>query len=242
MAETNEEKVAREAQEAASKKENEKPAEKLLAGKFKNVEELEKGYAEAEKMAHEKSGEAATWRRTSEELLSASELAQGGVKSEDADKNAEAFRDTFLENPHAGLSQFGEKLVGTLVTRVGDYIDGREAVKGFADENPVIKANPRLFAVHMAQADSNLPLSERLAAALGTFKTDLATITKTAKEEDQRSKDFEDNQKKQAAADDAASGKPGSKKKEKDDEPDTHESYLRERGELRSKLVNPPTV
>ncbi|KKK84814.1 hypothetical protein LCGC14_2779560 [marine sediment metagenome] len=221
MAETVEEIAVREAKEAASKKEkDEKPAEKLLAGKFKSVEALEKGYEEAQKMGHEKSQDAAKWKRTSEELLSASELARGTKGDEDADKDAEAFRDTFLENPHAGLSQFGEKLVSTLVTRVSDYIDGREAVKSFADENPVIKANPRLFAVHMAQADSNLPLSERLAAALGTFKGDLATITKTAKEEDQRAKDFEDNQKKQAATDDAASGKPGSKKKKDDDEPD----------------------
>lgn len=241
MPETEEQKKEREKAEGLAKAKEPEPV--LLAGKFKNVEELEKAYGEAQKMAHEKSQDAATWRKTSEELLSAAEMSKGGVSNEDADKDAEAFRDTFLENPHAGLSQFGEKLVTTLVTRVSDYIDGREAVKGFADENPVIKANPRLFAVHMAQADSNLPLSERLATALGTFKGDLATITKTAKEEDQRAADFEANQKKQAATDDAASGKPGSKKKDdKDDQPDTHESYLKERGELRAKLTTPPTV
>lgn len=91
--------------EAAKPAETAPPAEKVYAGKFKSVEELEKGYLEAQKAFHQKATEAAVIKQQQEAVPQPKTPAQ--MAAEEAQKAQ--FLERFVKDPEGVINEYQQK-------------------------------------------------------------------------------------------------------------------------------------
>lgn len=216
---------------------------KLIAGKYKTIEEAEAGIKAGEQKMHEALGEAAYWKRQTQELLQGGDRASDGGNDPQHQQQAndQTFTRDFLADPKAGLDAYGRKLTERVVTEVSDYLDRRDAVSQYLNANPDIKENPGLFATHLQNVDpAERGIGRRLKAAHETFKVEVRSIKERAVAEEKARVEFESGQKNRAGTSPGVGAAGGDKPviTEKE-EKDSFASYMGERAKERERVLIP---
>lgn len=154
--------------------------EKLIAGKFKTVEEaVEVGYQGLEKGFHELSQTVGGLVKILEAATSVPVLTAGGndgynrgaSSSDDIDPAA------FITNPSAHLKQRDAKLLNDVRGVITDVVGNMLAVSDFKSQNPDLLKHERIVQAFMKDQNPNLPVSERLANAGKEARTYIASLT-----------------------------------------------------------------
>jgi len=116
-----------EATEAKAENDIKTDEEKLLAGKYKNVEELEKAYAELQSKLGQSKEETQEAQETTEEAAPSTEEAQQVV--EDAGLNFDSMYDEYADNGSLSDATY-ESLAKAGISKevVDNYIAGQEAI------------------------------------------------------------------------------------------------------------------
>jgi len=221
----------------------EKKDEKLIAGKYKTVEEAETAIKEGERKMHEATQDAAYWRRQTQDLLAGSVGDDPTQQGPQVTHDVAEYSRKFLENPKAGLDDFGKRIVGEVVRNVATYLDARDTVQEFITANPAIKENVTLFYAHMDRTDpAERSISRRLGKALESFSADIKIIKDKAKSDEEARLKFEQDQKDKLDTSPAGGGaRPTGRREEKDDEA-TFDSYMSDREKSRERMLIPPQV
>ena len=222
------------------KKSEEKPAgEKLIAGKYKTIEEGEAAIKESERRMHEATEDAAKWRRIAQESLDSSR------GSTDTDQETQNFSEEFLARPKEVLDKWGRRITTGVVSLVTEMLDQRDQVSRFISKNPDIEENPRLFMAHVAQTDPEDPsYVARLRKAHKTYKEDLENLKNRGREEEKAAKNFGDKQKDSAAMSSSADGdnappRRGKPQISEKDEEGSFNEYMKDREDSRARMLTP---
>lgn len=203
--------------------------ETLIFGKYKTMEEAEKGYKAAEQMAHDKAAEAARNKQALDELV----LAEPKVNDRDDDETEETFAQRFMEQPRKFLEQYGRDLSRSVAQSLTGYIETRETVKDFLTENADCKENLRLFTVALQSTNPKSAVAERLKEAATQTRTEINRIKQQGIEA-QKANDAE--QRKVGAGSGADAGSETAQKK---DEPagQSYAEYMAERATQHGKVL-----
>ena len=216
--------------------------EKLLAGKFKSSEDLESAYKELERGFHTKSEEAAEWKRNVADLIGTRDPVET-VSGQDQEEAVSRFNEEFLANPSAALDSFAAKLSNKVTADVGKFIQTRDAVSTFTEDNPDVRANPMLFAMYLSRTDPKASIGDRLTAANKSYTAELNEMETKIDERRKKAADFETKNKKDAMDVGPGAGKdtPAKKKKKSDDDDDdtgeSYEEYMKTRKGDRAKIT-----
>jgi len=209
--------------------------ETLLAGKFKSKEDLIEGYQNLERAFHSSTDEAKKWKRSVEEMLSA-------TPEPDKDKlaaDAEEFSEKFLANPGPVLDEFASQVRKSVLKDVNEYLSARDVVTKFLSTNAELEANPKLFALNLAETDPNKSITERLESAKEAYEKEIDGIRTKAKDKEKSRKEFEKRNKADAVDTGEGAGRDMPKKGDSDDdsdEDDNFASYIEERKAERARI------
>lgn len=205
-------------------------AETLIFGKYKTLEEAEKGYKAAEQMAHDKAAEAARNKQALDELVLAEPK---DTKTDTAEETEETFAQRFMEQPRKFLEQYGRDLSRNVAQSLTGYIETRETVKDFLAENMDCKENLRLFTVALHSTNPKSATAERLKEAATETRKEINRIKQQGIEA-QKANDAE--QRKVGAGGGADAGSETLPKK---DEPagQSYAEYMAERANQHGKVL-----
>jgi len=216
--------------------------EELIAGKFKTQEDLVEAYKSAERMAHERAEETARWKGTVDQLLAGGEGAAGTEDTPEAREKQqsldEQYTERFIQNPKAGLREFGEELITHVYDGVSKMIDTRDGIRDFVIANPDVRQNPELFALELQKTKGTL--ADRLSKAKDSYNDKLAAMLQQHDEDKKKAKEFEKDNKK-GAADIGTGGNEPAPTKEDEEKDESFDEYLKERKDRGSKMfgLNP---
>lgn len=148
--------------------------QKLIAGRYKSVEEAEKALEEKERMIGRLGDEVGQLRKRVEETAQVGSPRSGG---DEGDLDEEAISQEMFKAPGKFLRDFGQGLVHRTLAVVAEQtrreIDIALTVDRFVQKNPLAEKHSRLFRAYLAHTDAKKPVLERLNDALGLLKADL---------------------------------------------------------------------
>lgn len=209
--------------------------ETLLAGKFKSHEALEEGYKNLEKAFHSSTDEAKKWKRSVEDMLSATPEPD----KEKLAADAEDFSERFLANPGPILDEFATQVRKSVLKDVNEYISARDVVQKFLSNNAELEANPKLFALTLAETDPSKSITERLDSAKEAYEKEIDGIRTKAKDKEKSRKEFEKKNKRDAVDTGEGAGRDMPSKGDTDDDDDGDDNfatYIAERKAERARI------
>jgi hypothetical protein len=213
-----------------------KPAEKtetLIFGKYKTMEEAEKGYKAAEQMAHDKAAEAARNKQALDELVLAEPKVNDGGGNTTVEETEETFAQRFMEQPRKFLEQYGRDLSRSVAQSLTGYIETRETVKDFLSENADCKENLRLFTVALHSTNPKSAVPERLKEAATETRKEINRI----KQQGIEAQKANDAEQRKVAAGGADAGSDPPQKKEDPAAGQSYAEYMAERATAHGKVL-----
>lgn len=223
--------------------------EVLIFGKYKTMEEAKAGYDAAQAKMHEATAEAARYKDSLESVLADPAPKPNDQSNRGADDELvnfetepdETFAQRFMENPKKYLkavrAQARREAVAESAAYNELYTATREYIGNFLDSNPDVKANPKLFALHLQATNPKEKLGARLDNAAKATRDEIARI----KDDVRKAKDFQTKQKDKAGSvegegdtTDADNAPPKGDDKEK---AGSFEDYMKERRNQHAKFT-----
>jgi hypothetical protein len=205
-------------------------AETLIFGKYKTMEEAEKGYKAAEQMAHDKAAEAARNKQALDELVLAEPKE---TKVDTTEETDETFAQRFMEQPRKFLEQYGRDLSRSVAQSLTGYIETRETVKDFLSENADCKENLRLFTVALHSTNPKSAVPERLKEAATETRKEINRI----KQQGIEAQKANDAEQRKVAAGGADAGSDPPQKKEDPAAGQSYAEYMAERATAHGKVL-----
>lgn len=211
--------------------------QELFGKPFKTVEDVAKSIKEAERRMHEATGEAARWRKATEDLL-----AVGAGRSNEPDPaqnnqpvrvDDETLAQALATKPLEVLATLAKEIESRVESKFQSAIYTRETVRDFFANNPDMKAESKLFAAYLQETNPTEPLTKRLQAAGDATRAYLTTLIEKGRQaERESSKD-----KALAGATGSGEASPASAAKQDDTSSggDSFEDYFKERNQSRLK-------
>lgn len=198
---------------------------KLIAGKFKTVEEAEEAIKANERKITEQGNRIATLERDMKGKPEPAAAPDDGEESE--------FASAFLARPKTVLSSFGKKLLKQAVDEAMEqnvvYVETRLAVQEFTSEHPLSKKHAKLFNSFLSETDPNDTIQDRLGKAHKRLEGEISAVA----EESKKTADAQRKASAKAAVSPGAEGEgeleAGGEVVEADDEPETPQDYLANR-------------
>ncbi len=163
-------------------------ANKLYAGKYKTPEELEAGYKEAERMAHEAAQREAEWKRIVESSRSPEYGSQtresyvpmgnpGGTTNPD---QAAQVLTRFYSDPQGVLKEVADTAAQQaeqrMLQRQQQEASLRQRVQTWQEKNPDVVAYQELLDFHVRQTDGRLAPETRLDQAASIVRKRIVEI------------------------------------------------------------------
>jgi hypothetical protein len=202
----------------------------LIFGKYKTMEEAEKGYKAAEQMAHDKAAEAARNKQALDELVLAEPKE---TKVDTTEETDETFAQRFMEQPRKFLEQYGRDLSRSVAQSLTGYIETRETVKDFLSENADCKENLRLFTVALHSTNPKSAVPERLKEAATETRKEINRI----KQQGIEAQKANDAEQRKVAAGGADAGSDPPQKKEDPAAGQSYAEYMAERATAHGKVL-----
>lgn len=223
--------------------------EGLIFGKYKTMEDAQAAHTEAERKMHEATAEAARYKDSLESVLADPAPKPNDQSNKNTDDESvnfetepdETFAQRFMENPKKYLRAVRDQARREGARDAAQYNElytaTREFIGGFLDGNPDIKANPKLFALHLQATNPKEKLGARLDNAAKATRDEIARI----KDDVRKAKDFQNKQKDKAGSvegegdtTDADNAPPKGDDKEK---AGSFEDYMKERRNQHAKFT-----
>jgi len=163
--------------------------EKLYAGKYKTVDELVKGYQEAEKSLHSSRQDTKEELQELRELIEtklpeASDQGDGRQSGGDGvDENTKILGD-FYSNPKAFRESIKQELKQELVNEESRKSSNRQVVEEWSQENPDIAENHDMIEYYVARTDPKLSPRKRLDVAAKKVRERLIVLRGSSNDDD----------------------------------------------------------
>jgi len=213
---------------------------KLIAGKFKTVEEAEKALLEQDKLIGRQGTELGQLRKDVEDLRERTTSTAATRPAADPEIDEEAISRDLLANPGTFLREFGRSIYQATVKEAKEEarreVQMQRTVDRFLDKNPEVEKNVRLFNAYLANTDPKAGIEDRLRLAHDSLKADLADAAKVVN--DKRSAESRSREKASTTAGAEGDGElEGAPAPESNETGDPMKSYLSERLNERSKRL-----
>lgn len=211
------------------------PEPKLIAGKYKTVEEAEAAIREKDALIGRQSQELGSLRKQAQAPHESASRPEADTQA--VDQENESLAHALLVNPKGTLARFSQQLLEEADRRATAQVNVALTIDRFLAQKPLARKHYRLFRSIL----SDLPMNpeDTLESRLDTAYRGLEGELNAAQTEAKKQSDAERraNSKIQAAVVEGDSGaESGKKHKADDDEVDTPDSYLAERAAERDKL------
>lgn len=186
---------------AAAEKPEGKDEKPLLFGKYKTMEEAEKGHKELERHATEKGQEASRYKESLDAILSEPREKPTLKTTDDADvvvfqegESEETFAERFMSNPRRFLraikNEARREASEEATAHTELFVATRDFIGSYLNENPDVRQNGKLFSLHLANTNPKEKLGKRLDDAAKMTREEITRIREDVK----KSKDFQKKQ------------------------------------------------